>query len=210
MSYILEAHNVKFKGIINYPDIDISSGIATFIQGKSGSGKSTLLKLFNRTQSAEQGLLLYNNKRIAELDTIKLRQEVLLVSQNVFLFGGSIGDNFKQFYSYRELPETSDEQIKKYLSICCADFSPSDLCDNMSGGERQRIYISVCLSLMPNVLMLDEPTSALDEKTSAQLIKNIKNFCIENKITLIIVSHDLKLSEKYADEIIVLGVEEKQ
>ncbi|MEG0978862.1 MAG: ATP-binding cassette domain-containing protein [Oscillospiraceae bacterium] len=207
MSTILEAQNVLFKDVISYPHICISSGITTFIQGKSGCGKSTLLKLFNATANPTVGDLFYDGKNIKELDTIKLRQEVLLASQNVFLFCGSVSDNFKQFYNYRNLSEISDEKIKEYLDICCSDFCPTDICDNMSGGERQRIYIAVCLSLMPKVLMLDEPTSALDDKTSRQLLENVKGFCSDNDITLIAVSHNLELCQEFADDFIVLTKE---
>jgi putative ABC transport system ATP-binding protein len=74
----------------------------------------------------------------------------------------------------------------------------------MSGGERQRISISICLSLRPKVLLLDEPTSALDDMTSNAVMSNLKTFCHENNITLIIISHNKALAQTYADNIITL------
>ena len=74
----------------------------------------------------------------------------------------------------------------------------------MSGGERQRVYIAIFLSFMPDVLMLDEPTSALDNTSSDIMMSNIKNFTNDNEMTTIVVSHYLTLAEKYGDEIIAL------
>jgi len=207
MPYILRARNVVFRSIIQYPEISIPTEKATFIQGPSGCGKSTLLKLFNRTVSPDSGHLFYKEKNIETIDTILLRQEVLLVGQSVFLFKGSIEDNFREYYDYRDLQPISKEQIKQYLTLCCAEFPLDTPCDTMSGGERQRIYIAICVSLMPKVLMMDEPTSALDGKTAKLLLSNIKRFCAERGITLLVVSHDKELTREYADEIITIKKE---
>ena len=74
----------------------------------------------------------------------------------------------------------------------------------MSGGERQRVYIAIFLSFMPDVLMLDEPTSALDNTSSDIMMSNIKNFTKDNEMTTVVVSHYLPLAEKYGDNIIAL------
>ncbi|WP_300382135.1 energy-coupling factor ABC transporter ATP-binding protein [Clostridium sp.] len=202
MQEILQASNVIFKSIIKYPEIRIEKGKFTFLQGPSGCGKSTLLKLFNGTLSADSGSILYNGQNIEGMNTILLRQEVLLVGQSVYLFQGTIEDNFKVYYGYRNLDCPSREEIKGFLSMCCADFPLDTICDTMSGGERQRVYISICVSLTPKVLMLDEPTSALDETSANNMIGNIKSFCKERNITLLGITHDTKLAEKYADNII--------
>jgi putative ABC transport system ATP-binding protein len=72
----------------------------------------------------------------------------------------------------------------------------------MSGGEKQRAFTAICLSLMPKVLMLDEPTAALDEVNAENLLSNIKSFCAENDMTLIVVCHNLQLAKNFADNII--------
>lgn len=195
---------VSFKGIVLYPSLLIEEGKATFICGKSGCGKSTLLKLLNGVASADSGSLQYCGKEITEYDSIGLRREVLLCSQSVYLLDGNIRDNFKEFYAYRDLPAPDDKTINKYLSVCLANFPLEAIVTTMSGGERQRIYIAICLSFLPKVLLLDEPTSALDEHTSTEFFDNITMFCRENNMTLIAVSHNMTLAERYADEIINL------
>lgn len=192
--------NVSYKKIINYPNIDINNK-TTFICGRSGSGKTTLLRLMNNTISPEKGVIYYKDKNIDEYDVIELRKKIILVTQDVFLFEGTIRENFKKFYEYRN-EKIGDEEIKKYLEICVIDFDLDSLCTNMSGGERQRIYIAICLSFKPEVILLDEPTSALDEKTANKLMENIIK--IED-LNIVVVSHDKENAKKYAEEIICLG-----
>ena len=204
MQPILRADHVQFKNIIRYPEINIRAQEATFIQGPSGCGKSTLLKLFNGTVSPESGTVYFHDKNMEEINTIVLRRKVLLVSQAMYLFNGTIEENFVQYYRYRGLEVPDKEKMQGYLALCRADFPLDSVCDTMSGGERQRIYIAICLSLMPEVLMLDEPSSALDSVVADQMIGSIKKFCTDQKITLLVVSHDSILVDKYADTIIHL------
>lgn len=204
---LFSLNNVNFKNIITYPKLEIAPNTATFLCGKSGCGKSTLLKLLNASISPDSGDIFYQGKRITEYDTILLRREVLLVSQNVFLFEDTIKNNFAEFYRYRDSTPPKEDRILSYLRLCNIDFPLDALCSDMSGGERQRIFISICLSFLPKVLMLDEPTSALDGKTAEVMIQHIKNHCKENGITLIVISHDQALAKQYADEMITLSQE---
>ena len=202
--------NVNYKDILKYPDIEIPSDVATFICGESGSGKSTLLKLLNGVLSPSDGQISYLHTALENYGPIPLRQEVLLVSQSVYLFDKSIKNNFDEYYNYRNLDALSESQIRKYLDICSINISLDSMCHILSGGERQRVFIAINLSYQPRVLMMDEPTSALDNKNANVLIENIKTYCKENNITLIVVSHDKTIAEKYADNIINLseGVEQ--
>jgi putative ABC transport system ATP-binding protein len=196
--------NVVYKNLIYYPNIEIAENSTTFICGESGSGKSTLLKLLNGVVSADSGEILYAGNPIEEYDPVIFRREVLLCGQSAYLFDGNIRDNFSDYYKYRELSALSTVEIMQYLKICAAEFSLDTNCAKMSGGERQRIFTAICLSMRPKVLLLDEPTSALDDETSNMVMKNIKNFCNKNTITLIVVSHNKALSEIYADSTVLL------
>ncbi|HEX3078682.1 MAG TPA: ABC transporter ATP-binding protein [Lachnospiraceae bacterium] len=201
---ILSVNNVVFRSMIRYTSINILPEEVTFIQGESGCGKSTLLKLFNATLTPDRGEILYKGTNLEKLDTITLRQEVMLVGQSVFLFSGSIEDNFREFYRYRGRAILSREEIERFLRLCCADFSLDTACDTMSGGERQRVYLAIFLSFLPKVLLLDEPTSALDGKTAKELMTNLTGYCKEQHMTLVVVSHDSSLAKEYAEHIIYM------
>ena len=196
--------NVNYKDILKYPDVEITEGGATFICGESGSGKSTLLKLLNGVLSPTDGEITYLHKSLEDYDPILLRQEVLLVSQSVYLFDESIKDNFAEYYDYRNLKALSEDKIKNYLDICSVNLPLDSMCHVLSGGERQRIFIAINLSYQPKVLMMDEPTSALDDKNANAIMENIKAHCKANNITLIVVSHDKSIAEKFADNIVAL------
>ena len=199
MEAMIRCENLKFMDIISYPEIQIESGKITVIQGESGCGKSTLLKLMNQTMSQSEGTIYFQGTNVEELDTIQLRRDMILVNQSLFLFPGTIRENFKYFYERRQQEMPSDEELLSYLKICQVPFSLYDLCDVMSGGEKQRVFHAIALSFQPKVLMLDEPTSALDHETGFRFMEELTNYCKKQNITIIIISHDKTLAEKYAD-----------
>lgn len=201
--FVLE--DACFQDRISYPDIVIPSYDVTFLTGPSGVGKTTLLKLFNRTYSLSKGTIYYKRKNLLDYSPLLLRKEVLLVSQSVFLFNDTIEGNFKQFYAFREETPPESSEIKRFLSLCMLDFPLDKDCLTMSGGERQRAALAIYLSFQPSVLLLDEPTSALDEQNAFILMGNIVTHAKERKMTLIVVSHNGRLTDNYADCVISLA-----
>ncbi len=201
---LFQAKQLCFHDKICFADLKIPVGKTTFITGPSGTGKSTLLRLFNGVLSPTYGQLYYLGRNLEEFDTIELRKEVLLVSQAVFLFDGSIRDNFADFYEHREKNLPGDETIKKFLAICCLPFEPDATTNTMSGGEKQRLYLAIFLSFHPAVLMLDEPTSALDSETANRVMQNIITYCQAEGITVIAVSHDQALTKRFGENILTL------
>lgn len=208
MDALFRLENVQFKNIIHYPDFSIEEGKVTFVIGKSGSGKSTLLSLLNKSKNCEEGQIYYKDKVLSEYDSLSLRKEVLVVSQHAYLFNTTIEENFKKFYQYREEQVCTKEQIENLLKVCNLDFALDQDVTNMSGGEKQRLYLAIFLSFLPNVLLLDEPTSALDQKNAKIMLDNVIAFCKERKITLVIISHDEKLVDRYHENVISLDKEE--
>ncbi|MEG2054104.1 MAG: ABC transporter ATP-binding protein [Oscillospiraceae bacterium] len=193
-----------FENMLFYKSCTIKKDAVTFITGASGTGKTTLLRLLNGTVSPCDGGVFYEGKNVADLDTLALRSEVVLVSQTAFLFDKTIRENFAEFYDYKGMTAPNDAEMLRFLHFCKLDFPLDADCTQMSGGERQRVFLAVTLSFMPKVLMLDEPTSALDEKTADEVLESLKDFAKVNKMTLIIVSHAAELCRKYADFIINL------
>ena len=196
---LFQASNLIYKANLTYDNVMIEKGKINFIVGESGSGKSTFLKLLNHTISPVSGELLYNGKAIEEYDPIALRREVCLISQDPFLFDESILDNFKAFYSLRQLPSPNIDYINYITELCSVNVPLDQNASTLSGGERQRVYISIFLSLCPKVILLDEPTSALDEKNSYKIMENIIMFCKEKDIDLVVVSHDKNIVEEFCE-----------
>lgn len=204
MEQIISAKNLCFQDFLQYPDINIKENTVTFISGPSGCGKSTLLKLFNGTISPSTGCVMYHGKDISLLNKIELRRDVLLVKQVPYLFQGSIYQNFMYFHQVHESICPSQSEITNYLKLCCIPVTLEMQCNTMSGGEQQRVFLSIALSLMPKVLLLDEPTSALNNELANDVLNNIIEYSKQQKISVLIISHDLKLQSTFAENIIEL------
>lgn len=208
MEQIIEAKDLCFQDFLRYPNISIEKNAVTFISGASGSGKSTLFKLFNGTVSPSAGYVKYRAKDISMLNKIELRRAVLLVKQVPYLFQGSIYQNFLAFHQVHESACPSDGQINDYLKLCCIPVALETQCDIMSGGERQRVFLSIALSLKPEVLLLDEPTSALNNELSKDVLKNIVEYTKQQNMSLVIISHDMELQAAFAEKTIELRSEQ--
>lgn len=201
----IETYNLSFRDTIFYPDIQIPAHVVTFVGGPSGCGKSTLFKLINGTVSPSSGYITYKGNDIYKLDKIQLRRNILFASQVPFLFQGSIHHNFMTFHDYHESVCPDSSEITNLLHECCLDANLDTVCETMSGGERQRVYLAIALSMKPDVLLLDEPTSALNSDLSVQLLTNLIRHSQDTRMTLVVISHDLSLQTKYAEHIIQLG-----
>lgn len=202
MCLIKTSEQLKFLDIISYPEIEINKNTFTFIIGKSGCGKSTYLKMLNGTVLPTDGKIMYQKTDIRELEVIELRRKVMLVPQEVFLFEGTIQENFVFYYEAREEKLPNTDKIKASLHTCCMDFPLNTQCSNLSGGERARVFLAIFLSFDSDVLLLDEPTASLDSKTAVVLLANIKQFCSEHERTAVLVCHNEELVNQFADQIL--------
>lgn len=201
---ILATHDLSFAGI-RYPDVAFQRQGINVICGPSGCGKSTLLRLCNRTLVPDSGRVCLDGRDVRSLDPLQLRRDVLLAGQEVFLHEGSIADNFRQFYALRELPEPRPNSMRHFLDLCACPLSTDSACGALSGGERQRVFLAVCLSFVPRVLLLDEPTSALDGDTARRLMTNLRDFAAQHGISVLLVSHDRELADRFADSLLELA-----
>ncbi|MDO5014782.1 MAG: ABC transporter ATP-binding protein [Clostridia bacterium] len=204
---MIEFFGLSFLNKIKYPDSKIEKGTLNLLIGPSGSGKSSLLKILNATVDKSSGTVKIDSKPLESYQPLELRKKILMASQHVFLFPGTIEENFDKFYEYRQQPPITNDEKRKFLNICKIDFPLYTKVDQLSGGEKQRIFISICISFRSEILFLDEPTSGLDLKTAESFAKNLKDFFAKEGMTVIVVSHDVELFSKYADFVIDLGVD---
>ena len=202
---MIETRGLRFKDVVEYPDMMINDVVMSFIVGRSGIGKSVLLKLLNSMYSVDDSMILIDNEEINDIDPITLRKDYLLCGQNVFLYAGTIRENFDSFYTMRKEELLDDASILSFLSITSLDFPLDSKVDTMSGGERQRVFIAIMLSLARKVIMLDEPTSALDKETGSIVMAQIKEYCFNKGLRAFVISHDESLVEMYQDQIINLN-----
>ena len=195
--------------VLNDVGIEVESGGFLGIMGHTGAGKSTILKLIERFYEPQKGNVLINGRDINEFTIHSIRSRIGFVSQDPFLFFGTIRQNV----AYAR--EFSDEEINLALSTAGALEFIDELEDGintmvggrgvrLSGGQRARISLARALLMDPDVLILDEASAALDAETEKRIQKSLFSGAngskINNRIT-IAVAHRLA-TIRNADEII--------
>lgn len=190
------------KKILKNLKIVIKKGSHILLKGESGKGKTSVLNLISRFYSTQgQAISMkYNGISIEDISTDSYYRHVIQEQQIPYIFQASLFDNIALGESYRK------EDVKEILQVVCLeelvqekgmDYRIEEKGENLSGGQRQRIGIARALIRKPDILMLDEPTSALNEELSKTLVKRVVEYCIENEIALITVSHSEVFEEYY-------------
>jgi ATP-binding cassette subfamily B protein len=175
--------------------------------GPSGGGKSTLCHLIPRFYDITGGAILLDGIDIREIPLSFLRKNIGMVSQNVFLFDGTVKDNI----AYGS-PDATDEEIAEaakkaniYEDIMALengfDTHVGERGVKLSGGQKQRVAIARVFLKNPKLLILDEATSALDNATEMQVQAALEKLSVGR--TVLVVAHRLS-TIKEADRIVVL------
>ncbi|WP_417410810.1 ABC transporter ATP-binding protein [Hoeflea sp.] len=208
----IEFRNIGFgygKGDIVLDDVSFiaEAGKTTAIVGPSGAGKSTLISLVPRFHDPASGQVLIDGTDIASVTKKSLRQQLAYVSQQPWLFEGSIRDNLRY-----ARPDASDAEIEDAARLANAhefilaqpkgyDTMLGENGVNLSGGQRQRISIARALVRNAPILLLDEATSALDNESEAAVQKALES-AMQNR-TVLVIAHRLSTIAK-ADRIVVM------
>ena len=208
----LEFKNVTFsynqrKPILQYFSPTLPAGKTTAIVGATGSGKSTLVKLILRLYEVQHGNIYLDGIELNNLNLKDLRRAIGLVSQDVFLFHGTVAENI----AYGSF-EATNREIVSAAKIAEAHEFIAQLPDGymtivgergqkLSGGQRQRIAIARAVLKNPPILILDEATSAVDNETEAAIQRSLER--ITKNRTTIAIAHRLS-TVRNADCIFVM------
>ncbi len=196
------------RGVLHDLSFHVPAGHTAALVGSTGAGKSTVVKLLLRFYDVTEGEIRLDGEDVRELKTHDLRRAIGFVSQDVYLFHGSVRDNIAY-----GMTDASDEQIVAAAKIAEAhDFIVNDLADGyetivgergqkLSGGQRQRISIARAVLKDPPVLVLDEATSAVDNETEAAIQRSLERIAVGR--TTIVIAHRLS-TVRNSDVIFVL------
>ena len=176
----IELKDVSFSyvdnfNVLNNVDLTIETGQTTAIVGSTGSGKSTLIKLLLRLYEINNGSISYDSNSLKDIELSSLREKIGLVSQDVFLFEGTVIENI----AYGDL-NASESEVWNAAQKSEADEFINNLPQKektivgergqkLSGGQRQRISIARAILKNPEILILDEATSSVDNETEAAI-----------------------------------------
>ncbi|MGB3205590.1 MAG: ABC transporter ATP-binding protein [Crinalium sp.] len=196
----VELNNVTFaylgrETVVNNLSLSIPAGKTIAIVGSTGSGKSTLVKLLLRLYEIEQGTITLDGVNIQELRLQDLRRAIGLVSQDVFLFHGTVIENIIYGTPDATLPEAIAaakvaEAHEFIINLPNGyDTIVGERGQKLSGGQRQRIAIARAVLKNPPILILDEATSAVDNETEAAIQRSLEHITINR--TTIAIAHRL-------------------
>ena len=185
--------------------LDIPPGAAIALVGPSGSGKSTLLNLLSGLYKPTIGDIAYDSRPLHDMDLRGVRQQIGVVPQHPYIFGGTMRENISL-----GAPGAALDRISGAAKLACLhddvaampmtyDTVISDGGASLSGGQRQRVAIARAILRNPTLMLLDEATSALDNQTEASVIQNLEKL----RCTRITVAHRLS-TIRNADAIHVL------
>lgn len=175
---------------------EIEKGKFTIIVGQSGAGKTTLLNLLGGMDTITKGSIIVDGKDLSKLSEKELTSYRRYDVGFVFQFY-----NLVQNLTAKENIELATEISKSSISAVDAlrDVGLEKRADNfpsqLSGGEQQRVSIARALAKNPKLLLCDEPTGALDYKTGKSILKLLQDICFMNNIPVIVVTHNLALTE---------------
>jgi len=192
--------------ILDNISFTIKLGRMTALVGPSGSGKSTLANLLLRLYDPSAGSIVINDKDLKAYNISSYRDIIGYVSQDSFVFNGSIKENimFGETFSDHEVTEAAKLSFAHDFILQLPkgyDTIVGDQGVTLSGGEKQRIVIARAMIRRPNLLILDEATSALDYLSEAEVQKAIDH--VAKECTTLIIAHRLSTIIK-ADNIIVI------
>jgi ATP-binding cassette, subfamily B, bacterial len=207
----VSVRNVSFKYgeqaplVVQDVSLDISPGMSVALVGPSGSGKSTLLNLLAGLYKPVKGDVQYDGKGLHEMDLRAIRQQIGIVPQHPFIFGGTLRENVSL-----TAPGATLDRISSACKTSCLhdditempmgyDTVVSDGGGSLSGGQRQRVAIARAVIRNPGIMLLDEATSALDNSTEKRVIEHLER----QRCTRITVAHRLS-TVRNSDLIVVM------
>ncbi|MBE5946593.1 MAG: ABC transporter ATP-binding protein [Lachnospiraceae bacterium] len=193
-------------------DMEIEQGEMLSVIGKSGSGKSTLMNIIGGLEKPSAGKIIVDGKNLSDMTEKEMvlyrKKKVGFVWQkserNLFPYLTSI-ENIEAAMNFTGMSaKEKKEWAMELLEMVGMSHRKDSYPRKMSGGEQQRIAIAVALANKPVILLADEPTGAVDSKTSNMIQDLFRKLNREMGITIIIVTHDMKLANK-VDRVVMIS-----
>jgi len=210
MTIIAELNNVTkaygSKKVLDGINLQIHEGEILALIGPNGSGKTTLLKILAFLENPASGEVKFQGEAVNSKNTEKVRMQSTLVFQKTTVFSSSVYNNIAYGLKIRKVPKTvRNAEVKKALEIVKLEGFEKRPALKLSGGEQQRVAIARALVLKTKLLLLDEPTANLDPKNADILEEVINNVNCENKVTIVMTTHNMFKAEKLPHRIALMN-----
>ena len=212
---MLEIKNIKKSfgplEVLRGVDLKVEQGDVVAILGPSGSGKTTLLRCINFLETADDGVMLFDNEefhfgKVPKKDIARLRKKTAFVFQNynLFLNKTALQNVTEGLIVARKTPKQQALEIGRRALDTVGlsdryDYSPSQL----SGGQQQRGAIARAIAADPEIIFFDEPTSALDPELTGEVLSVMRQLA-EEGMTMLVVTHEMGFARTVSSQVIFM------
>jgi iron complex transport system ATP-binding protein len=211
---MIEVHSISFRYHEDWvlQDVSFRVGRGEFVGviGPNGSGKTTLLKILYRLLEPKEGEVFFELVPMKKMDRTDIAKRIAVVAQEThLLFPFSVFETVLMGRS----PYLGDSMFENEKDLAIATkamewtkvlpFSERPI-DELSGGERKRVFIARALAQEPEVILLDEPTASLDIHHQIDFLNLILTLNRERGLTIVMVSHDMNTASEFCDRLILL------
>lgn len=192
-------------------DLDVNKGDVVAILGSSGSGKTTMLRCLNFLEKADEGTMLFDDRRVelnrvthGEANALRRRTGFVFQSYNLFANKTALQNVTEGLIVARKMPRQQAEEIAHAALV---EVGMDDRCSHypiqLSGGQQQRVAIARSLAMQPRAMLFDEPTSALDPEMINEVLSCMKDLA-KDGMTMVCVTHEMGFAREVSDRVIFM------
>ncbi|WP_175991422.1 heme ABC transporter ATP-binding protein [Bacillus sp. Marseille-Q1617] len=212
---MLKVHHLSVgyeeKAIVENIDFQVETGEFFGILGPNGSGKTTLLKALSGVLPLTAGTIMLNEKTLGEYSSKELAKLIAVLPQNSsHSFSYSVKETVMlgryphQKGIFKTISPYDNEIVHAAMAQTGVESLHERKLDELSGGEKQRVFLAQALAQEPKVILLDEPTNHLDLSFQKSLLELLKQQTKERNLTVVSIFHDLNLASLYCDRLLLM------
>jgi iron complex transport system ATP-binding protein len=211
---MIEVNSISFRyhedWVLQDVSFRVEKGEFVGVIGPNGSGKTTLLKILYRLLSPQKGEILFELVPMRKMDRNDIARRIAVVAQETqLLFPFSVLETVlmgrSPYLGHLMFESEKDLEIAKKAMEWTKVFPFSERpMDELSGGERKRVFIARALAQEPEVILLDEPTANLDIHHQIDFLDLILTLNRERGLTIVMASHDMNIASEFCDRLILL------
>ena len=192
-------------------DLDVNKGDVVAILGSSGSGKTTMLRCLNFLEKADEGTMLFDDRRVelnrvthGEANALRRRTGFVFQSYNLFANKTALQNVTEGLIVARKMPRQQAEEIAHAALV---EVGMDDRCSHypiqLSGGQQQRVAIARAIAADPEIIYFDEPTSALDPELTGEVLAVMRKLAEEGR-TMLVVTHEMDFARHVANRVVFM------